>query len=59
MAYVKIPDYQGPIGEPEATKALSAIDSGKFYDVLRNNFGEHAQVVATPTQYYVRYYDHE
>ena len=57
--YKKIPNYVSPPGLVEATEALEAISSGEFYDVLRNNFGEHALVVATPDRFYVEYYEHE
>lgn len=57
--YKKIRGYKPPVGMLEAVDALNAINSGAFDDVLRSNFGEHAQVVATPEKFYVEYYDHE
>ena len=57
--FKKIRNYKAPTGMFEAVDALQAINSGAFDDVLRNNFGEHAKVVATPEKFYVQYYDHE
>lgn len=54
----KVYEVNGQSSESIAS-ALSSINLDRYEDVIRSNFGDHAQVTATPEGFSVEYYEHD